>query len=69
MGLRLSSRAEHGATLRLGDREVGAIGTACVSPAVGPIALAIVRREAEAGDRLEVGEGGVTAEVTELPFT
>jgi tRNA-modifying protein YgfZ len=69
MGLRLSAPAEHGATLRLGDREVGAIGTACVSPAVGPIALAIVRREAEAGDRLEVGDGGVTAEVTELPFT
>jgi tRNA-modifying protein YgfZ len=69
MGLRLSAPADRGETVRLGDREVGAIGTACVSPALGPIALAIVRREAEAGDRLEVGDGGVTAEVTELPFT
>ena len=55
--------------LRLGEREVGAIGTACVSPALGPIALAVVRREAEAGDRLEVGDGELTAEVVELPFS
>jgi tRNA-modifying protein YgfZ len=46
VGLRLSGSAEEGATLRLGEREVGAVGTACVSPALGPIALAIVRREA-----------------------
>jgi tRNA-modifying protein YgfZ len=67
-GLRLSEQAEHGAPLALGDREVGRIGTACLSPAFGPIALAIVRREAADGDRLAVGEGGVTAEVVELPF-
>jgi tRNA-modifying protein YgfZ len=52
----------------LGDREVGTIGTACLSPALGPIALAIVRREAEEGARLEVGDDGATAEVAELPF-
>ena len=68
VGLRLSAPAEQGAALRLGEREVGAIGSACVSPALGPIALAVVRREAEAGDRLEVGDGGLTAEVAELPF-
>jgi tRNA-modifying protein YgfZ len=68
VGLRLSAPAEEGASLRLGEREVGAIGSACVSPALGPIALAIVRREADAGDRLEVGDGGLTAEVAELPF-
>ena len=67
-GLRLSAPAEHGETLRLGDREVGTIGTACLSPAHGPIALAVVRREAAEGDRVSVGEGGVTAEVVELPF-
>lgn len=69
VGLRLSGPVEEGAPLRLGEREVGAVGSACVSPALGPIALAIVRREAEAGDRLEVGDGELTAEVAELPFT
>jgi folate-binding protein YgfZ len=67
-GLRLSGPAERGDTLSLGDREVGAVGTACVSPALGPIALAVIRREANEGDRLAVGSGGVTAEVVELPF-
>jgi tRNA-modifying protein YgfZ len=68
VGLRLSSPADTGAPLRLGEREVGVIGSACVSPALGPIALAIVRREAEVGSRLEVGGGELTAEVAELPF-
>ncbi len=67
-GLRLSSPAEHGDPLLLGDREVGTVGTVCLSPALGPIALAIVRREAAEGDRLAVGGGGVTAEVVGLPF-
>ncbi len=67
-GLRLSSPAEHGDSLLLGDREVGTVGTVCLSPALGPIALAIVRREAAEGDRLAVGGGGVTAEVVGLPF-
>jgi folate-binding protein YgfZ len=67
-GLRLSGPAEHGDPLRLGEKEVGTIGTACLSPALGSIALAIVRREADDGDRLEVGDGAVTAEVVELPF-
>jgi len=67
-GLRLSSPAEHGDPLMLGDREVGKVGTACISPALGPIALAIVRREADEGDRLAVGNSGVTAEVVGLPF-
>jgi tRNA-modifying protein YgfZ len=68
VGLRLSAPAEEGAALRLGEREVGAIGSACVSLALGPIALAVVRREAEAGDRLEIGDGELSAEVAELPF-
>ena len=67
-GLRLSGPAAHGDSLRLGEKEVGAIGTACLSPAHGPIALAIVRREAGEGERLAVGDGSVTAEVVELPF-
>jgi folate-binding protein YgfZ len=67
-GLRLSAPAESGALLCLGEKEVGLIGTACVSPAHGPIALAVVRREAEPGAELSVGEDGVTAQVADLPF-
>ncbi|HET8639976.1 MAG TPA: glycine cleavage T C-terminal barrel domain-containing protein [Solirubrobacterales bacterium] len=67
-GLALSAPAESGAPLRLGEREVGRIGTACVSPVHGPIALAVVRREAEQGAELSVGVDGVTAQVADLPF-
>jgi tRNA-modifying protein YgfZ len=67
-GLRLSAPASHGDRLTLGEKEVGTIGTACLSPAHGPLALAIVRREAEVGERLTVGDGSTVAEVVELPF-
>jgi folate-binding protein YgfZ len=67
-GLRLSAPAEPGTTLRLGEKEVGQLGGACVSPAFGPIGLAILRREAEPGADLAVGEDGVTAHVVDLPF-
>ena len=67
-GLRLSAPVERRRRLRLGEKEVGRIGSACVSPALGPIALAIVRREAEPGAELAVGEDGVTARVVDLPF-
>ena len=67
-GLRLSAPASRGDALHLGEREVGAVGTACVSPALGPIALALVRREAELGATVRVGDGETTAEVVELPF-
>jgi folate-binding protein YgfZ len=67
-GLNLSAVAAPGAALRLGEKEVGTLGGAVVSPAFGPIGLAIVRREAEPGTELAVGEDGVTAEVVALPF-
>jgi folate-binding protein YgfZ len=67
-GLRLGGPAAPGATLRLGEKEVGTLGSFCVSPAQGPIGLAIVRREAQPGDELAVGEDGVTARVVDLPF-
>lgn len=67
-GLRLSAPAAAGDTIRLGERELGRIATACLSPSLGPIALAIVRREAGPGDSVEVGDDGVTAEIVELPF-
>jgi folate-binding protein YgfZ len=67
-GLRLSTPATTGDELRLGERPVGRLGTVAVSPVHGPIALAIVRREAQPGDTLAVGDGGLSAEVVELPF-
>jgi len=67
-GLRLSGPAASGAPLRLGEREVGRVGSVAASPALGPIALALVRREAEPGSTLAVGDAGVTALVVELPF-
>jgi folate-binding protein YgfZ len=67
-GLALSAPAVAGESMRLGEKEVGRIGSACISPARGPLALAIVRREAEPGAELAVGEDGVTARVVDLPF-
>ena len=66
-GLRLSQPAEAGAVVILGDRELGKVGTAVLSPVHGPIALAILRREAEPGAEVLVG-GEVAAEVVDLPF-
>jgi folate-binding protein YgfZ len=66
-GLRLSEPAPSGAELRLGERVVGRLASSLVSPTYGPIALALVRREAAVGDTVAV-EGGASAEVVELPF-
>ena len=67
-GLRLSGPARPGEPLRLGEREVARLGSVAESPALGPIALALVRREAGPGDVLAVGDGAVTAAVVDLPF-
>jgi len=66
-GLRLSEPAEVGAELQLGDRIVGRLSSSVVSPALGPIALALVRREAAVGETVDA-QGGATAEVVALPF-
>src|SRR4051812_20758643 len=65
-GLKLSEAVPTGTPLRLGDREVGRVGSVVDSPRFGPIALAIVRREASPGD--EVIAGDATATLVELPF-
>jgi folate-binding protein YgfZ len=69
-GLRPKGPVAHGDAVRLGDREIGRIGTAVLSPATGRIALSILRKEAEPGATVLVeSEGGeVEAEVVELPF-
>ncbi len=68
-GLRLSAPADSGDQLRFEDRAVGELTSVVESPALGPIALALVRREAPVGTVVTVGEGeSTTAEVVELPF-
>jgi folate-binding protein YgfZ len=66
-GLRLSEPVASGEPLRLGEREVGRVGSTVVSPVHGPIALALVRREAAPGDSVVVGESA-SATLQELPF-
>jgi tRNA-modifying protein YgfZ len=66
-GLRLGEPADRGAEVLLGDKVVGRIGSTCVSPRLGPIALALLRREAEPGATVTVG--GAAAEVAVLPFS
>ena len=65
-GLRLSEPAERGTDILLGERVVGKLGSTCVSPRLGPIALALIRREAEPGASVQVG--GAPAEVVDVPF-
>jgi folate-binding protein YgfZ len=67
-GLRLSASAAPGAELRLGERSVGHLSSSALSPLHGPIGLALIRREAEPGATISVGERGVSAEVIEPPF-
>jgi tRNA-modifying protein YgfZ len=65
-GLRLSEPVERRTDIMLGEKVVGRVSSICVSPRLGPIALALVRREAAPGDTVRVGEA--EAELVELPF-
>jgi tRNA-modifying protein YgfZ len=67
-GLRLSAEAAPGDPIVFEDRQVGVIGSAVSSPELGPIALALVRREAPPGSTVSVGTGSTDAAVVELPF-
>jgi folate-binding protein YgfZ len=67
-GLRLSEPVAVGAELHLGERSVGHLSSSVLSPVHGSIGLALVRREAEPGSPVSVGEHGASAEVTEPPF-
>jgi folate-binding Fe-S cluster repair protein YgfZ len=67
-GLKLSEPGHTGEAIMLGDREVGRLGSTAVSPLHGPIALALVRREAAPGAEVQVGEYGANAVVVEVPF-
>jgi folate-binding protein YgfZ len=65
-GLRLAEPAERGTEISFGGKLVGKLGSTCLSPRLGPIGLALIRREAEPGATVDVG--GTTAEVVPLPF-
>jgi folate-binding protein YgfZ len=67
-GLRLTAPVEPGAELGLGERSVGRLTSSVLSPAHGPIGLALVRREAEPGATLTLGDSEAHAVVVELPF-
>jgi tRNA-modifying protein YgfZ len=67
-GLRLSEAVAPGAPLLLDARPVGSVGSYASSPRLGPIGLALLRREAAPGAVLEVDDGRVSATVVELPF-
>ena len=64
--LRSSELLAVGATVSLEGKELGRVGTAVLSPAEGPLALAILRREAEPGTTVEI-DGGLEATVEEIP--
>jgi folate-binding protein YgfZ len=66
-GLRLSAPAAVGDPLLRDAKGVGTITSACVSPRLGPIALAVVRREVEPGEEVRVGDRA-SGTVVELPF-
>ncbi len=68
-GLRLSGPACAGDQITLGEKVIGNISSVAQSPDLGPIALALVRREAEPGATVSVGPQGLTAEIVELPFS
>ncbi len=55
--LKLSGEAEIGAALSTSEREVGVLTSLAVSPEQGTIGLALIRREAQDGSTLKVGDG------------
>jgi tRNA-modifying protein YgfZ len=67
-GLRLSEPGQTGDAVFLGEREVGRLGSTALSPVHGPIALALIRREASPGAQVTVGDSGQKAVVAQLPF-
>jgi len=67
-GLRFSKPIESGALLRQNERDVGSVASITASPRFGLIGLALLRREVEPGDILDVADTTSLATVVELPF-
>ena len=68
-GLRCEAPVFPGDAVHFGERQVATVASAATSPRLGPIALALVRREAPAGSPVIVGDSQVAATITELPFS
>lgn len=56
--LALGEPAAPGTPIASPDRELGVLTSSCISPARGPLGLAVLRREAEPGATVRVGETG-----------
>lgn len=69
-GLRAEVLPEGEASVVAGDAEVGSVRSRAVSPRLGAVALAMLRREVEPGATVTVrsAEGDVPATVVALPF-
>jgi folate-binding protein YgfZ len=67
-GVRSEDPMVAGDELHLEGRLVGRLTSAVTSPHLGHIGLALVRREAQPGSRVTLGEDGRPAAVVELPF-
>lgn len=57
---------EPGAEVRRAEKAVGRVGTVALSPQAGSLALALLRKEVQAGEEVWVGEASV--QVLELPL-
>lgn len=61
---------QHGQVVDATGKLVGDVRSTVISPRLGPVAIAMLRREVQAGDTVivEGTEGPISAEVRELPF-
>ena len=66
-----SAMPQHGPVLDATGKLVGDVRRTVISPRLGPIAIAMLRREVQEGDTVivEGSDGPITAEVRELPFS
>ncbi len=68
-GLRLKTAVPTGERVWAESKAVGVVTSSCVSPRLGPIALAVIKRPySQPETTVTVGEEGVVAQVTALPF-
>jgi tRNA-modifying protein YgfZ len=72
VGLKMDTLSPEGASISAEGRPVGRITSSAVSPSLGPLALAVVRRPYhEVGSHVSVDDSGqeIPAQVHPLPFT
>ena len=66
-----SAMPQHAQIVDASGKVVGDVRSTVISPRLGPIAIAMLRREVQEGDTVivEGADGPITAEVVELPFS